>query len=137
MMKQDWKVHPLIDNPLKSIVLIAVLFIIGFFTHHIFVAGLYLILYILFFFFAFMQYWMPTVYFMDDEGIKIKRVFLRFSIKWTNYKRVEFNDAGFFLSPYKNRNWLDRTRGIMIFCPPDIQKKVKSFVMEKIENGNE
>ena len=134
-MEYKWTSHPLIDYPFKTVFFLTVLVIIGVFVYYIFQAGFYVLLYVVFFFLTFLGYWFPTFYKVNDTGLYIKRLFMKIEKKWSDYKKVYTDDRGFFLSPFKEKNFLMKTRGIYIICNVPERDKIINFVKEKVENN--
>ncbi len=132
-MEIEWKTHPLTEKPVRSVLLIATLTVIGYFVPVIFKAGLFLILYVIIMLFNFAAYWFPTHYRLDDEGIRIKRLWVKVVKSWADYKKVYFDPNGFFLSPFAKKNYLERTRGIYVICPPEKYEAAKKIIEEKIK----
>lgn len=134
-MEYRWTSHPFIDYPLKTVFFVAVLIIIGIFIYYIFQAGFYVILYALFFFLTFIGYWFPTFYTANDKGIYIKRLFLKVEKEWKDYKKIYIDERGFFLSPFKEKNILMKTRGLYIICHVPQRKQILEFVKTKVQNN--
>ena len=134
-MEFKWTSHPFIDYPIKTAFFIAVLIIIGILVYYIFQAGFYVILYSVFFFLTFFGYWFPTFYTVNDEEINIKRLFMNIKKEWKDYKKVYIDERGFFLSPFKEKNILMKTRGMYIICHGPQREKILSFVLKMVEHS--
>ncbi|MCK4644322.1 hypothetical protein KAU32_11895 [bacterium] len=134
-MKHQWKVHPLIETPLRSLFLLVVLTIIGIFVYYIFEAGFYVVLYAVFFLVSFMAYLLPTLYTADDEGLHIKRLWFKFFKEWDSFKRFSREKGGFFLSPFASPHWLEKTRGMYIMCTSKEIIEIGDFIQKNIENA--
>ena len=132
IMEFEWKVHPLIDRPLKSVMLMAVLIIIGYFIYHIF-APFFLLLYIVFFLFSFSSYWFPTLYRLSEESVLIKRLLFKFRKNLDYYRRIYTDKGGIFLSPYREHHFLERTRGLYLLCPKEKREEVENFLKKVVE----
>ena len=134
IMEYKWISHPFIDYPLKTVLFVTVLIIIGIFVYYIFQAGFYVILYAIFFFLTFMGYWFPTFYVVNDKSISIKRLFMKVEKEWKDYKKVYVDDKGFFLSPFKEKNVLMKTRGIYVICHVPEREAIIEFVKKMVQS---
>ena len=56
-----------------------------------------------------------THYTLDDEGIAERRGFVTRKRQWTELRRLEVGRTAALVSPYAERRWLDRYRGITIY----------------------
>jgi hypothetical protein len=57
----------------------------------------------------------PTHYTLDASGISERRLFVTRSRPWTTLRRVDIGRAAALVSPYAQRRWLDRYRGMTIY----------------------
>jgi hypothetical protein len=58
---------------------------------------------------------LPTHYQLDADGIAEQRLWMTRSRKWTELRRVDVGRAAALVSPYAQKRWLDRYRGITIY----------------------
>jgi hypothetical protein len=56
-----------------------------------------------------------THYRIDDDGVVERRGFVTRSRRWSELRRLEVGRAAALVSPYAQRRWLDRYRGITIY----------------------
>jgi hypothetical protein len=56
-----------------------------------------------------------THYRIDDDGVVERRGFVTRSRRWSELRRLEVGRAAALVSPYTQRRWLDRYRGITIY----------------------
>lgn len=74
---------------------------------------------------------------MDEEGISVKKIFLKNYRKWHEFKKILYTQNGLVLSPFAHKTYLDNFRGLHIFLPknPLIRKAVIDFINEKISRS--
>jgi hypothetical protein len=58
---------------------------------------------------------MRTHYVLDDDGIAERRGFVKRTRRWSELRRLEVGRVAALVSPYAQRRWLDRYRGITIY----------------------
>jgi hypothetical protein len=56
-----------------------------------------------------------THYRIDGDGVVERRGFVTRSRRWSELRRLEVGRAAALVSPYAQRRWLDRYRGITIY----------------------
>jgi hypothetical protein len=56
-----------------------------------------------------------THYRIDGDGVVERRGFVTRSRRWSELRRLEIGRAAALVSPYAQRRWLDRYRGITIY----------------------
>jgi hypothetical protein len=56
-----------------------------------------------------------THYRLDGDGVVERRGFVTRSRRWSELRRLEVGRAAALVSPYAQRRWLDRYRGITIY----------------------
>jgi len=58
---------------------------------------------------------MRTHYRIDGDGVALRRGFVTRSRRWSELRRLEVGRVAALVSPYAQRRWLDRYRGITIY----------------------
>jgi hypothetical protein len=56
-----------------------------------------------------------THYRLDADGIAERRLFVTRTRRWSELRRLEIGRAAALVSPYTQRRWLDRYRGMTIW----------------------
>ena len=74
----------------------------------------------------------PTHYRLDDGGISERRLFVTRSRRWTELRRVEIGRAAALVSPYAQRRWLDRYRGLVVQLDGADRERVIAELRERV-----
>jgi hypothetical protein len=84
------------------------------------------------------NYFFKITYQLDEEGITIKKIFLKNYRQWKEFKKILYTQNGLVLSPFPYKTYLDNFRGLHIFLPqnPIIRKAVVDFINKKILGTN-
>jgi len=56
-----------------------------------------------------------THYRIDNDGVASRRGFVTRTRRWSELRRLEVGHAAALVSPYAQRRWLDRYRGLTIY----------------------
>ena len=59
----------------------------------------------------------PTHYVLDGERVRERRLFVTRSRRWDELRRLEVGKRAVLVSPYRERRWLDRYRGMVVLLP--------------------
>lgn len=79
------------------------------------------------------NFYIPTRYKFDQNGITVTRLSLSYHRPWTQFKRVERDKNGVFIGTFSKPSRLDPFRGIYIpVTDRDKQDLILNFVKEKI-----
>jgi hypothetical protein len=128
----EWKVHPLRDDPKRATVFLltlsATLAAVWWSFHHLgwvlvaaaFVGG------------SLHRFWLVTRYRVSDDELEYRRLFIRLTRRWSDFRRVVLEPSGAFLSPFAEPNRLDPYRGIFLPYPPNAGP-FKAFLERRIE----
>ncbi|MCS7249302.1 MAG: hypothetical protein RMJ34_00580 [candidate division WOR-3 bacterium] len=90
------------------------------------------------FFITLNSYFLKISYLLDEEGIKVKKIFIENYRKWKDFKKVLYTQRGLVLSPFFHKTYLDNFRGLHIFLPQNslLKKEIIDFINEKILKNN-
>ncbi len=127
----SWKVLPARD---KKKFLIFFVTVFGFTILVFFVAGVYWALFSLVVLLASLfQFYTPTEYILDDDGITIKRPLYTMKKDWSEFRRVVETQSGIFLSPFSRPSRLDSFRGVHLLIQNRGKQEVIEFIKRKIQ----
>lgn len=127
----SWKVLPARD---KKKFLIFFVTVFGFTILVFFVAGVYWALFSLVVLLASLfQFYTPTEYILDDDGITIKRPLYTMKKDWSEFRRVVETQSGIFLSPFSRPSRLDSFRGVHLLIQNREKQEVIEFIKRKIQ----
>lgn len=130
--KISWKILPARDKK-KSFIFIVTVF--GFTVLVYFVAGFYWALFSLVVLLASLfQFYTPTEYILDNDGITIKRPLYTMKKSWSEFRRVVETKSGIFLSPFSRPSRLDSFRGVHLLIQNNKKHEVIEFIKMKIHH---
>jgi len=109
----NWESLPFKEHPHRTVFVIIFLCAIGIGVYFSF--GLYwvIIAYILLVG-GILPYWLPTYYYLDEEGVRIKGIIVERKKRWDEFKSYYKDKNGVFLSPFSEPTRLENFRGIYI-----------------------
>jgi hypothetical protein len=131
-----WRVHPLVEQPAKSLALIVIL------------AGILVIVQLSFgepgwtvvsgvLLFAWLaRYFFPTTYECGEEGVRVGFLGFVRERRWGEFRRFEVYRTGIHLSPFAKPNILDNFRGLFMLFHNN-RDEVVEFVGGKIKSGGD
>jgi hypothetical protein len=109
----EWKSIPFKEHPRKTIFLIT--FLLLMWTGIYFSFRLYgLFISILLLGGGLLPYWLPTYYFLDEKGVRVKGIFLEKNKRWDEFKSYYEDKNGVFLSPFSKPTRIENFRGLYI-----------------------
>ncbi len=130
----SWKILPARDKKKFSIFIFTVS---GFTILVYFVAGIYWALFSLVVLLASLfQFYTPTEYILDDDGIIIKRPLYTMRKNWSEFRRVVETKSGIFLSPFSRPSRLDSFRGVHLLIQNKEKHDVIEFIKRKIHHDD-
>ena len=114
-----WTVHPAKRRP-QDVALAAMIIALTAFATLVSLESLLLTaLAVVLLLVAIAPFLLPTHYRLDDDAVSERRWFVTRTRAWSQLQRLEVGQRGAFVSPFKDRRWLDRYRGITIMFPDD------------------
>ena len=126
-----WSTHPLVERPITSV---GVVLLIGMILYAFFLwlNSIYWVVFCgIVLFFSLSAYFVPTRYQLFNQHMVIKRFITSQEKQYREFKRVELDRNGVFLSPFEKPNRLDNFRGIFLRVPKDVEPVVK-FLRDRI-----
>jgi hypothetical protein len=126
----EWRTHPLGDDPRRALLfclaLAVTLAIVWWSFRHLgwtLFAALLLSgsLY---------RFWLPMHYRLSETELESRQGFLRVTRRLADFRRVELEARGAFLSPYAEPNRLEQYRGVYLPYPAD-SEPLKRFLRHK------
>lgn len=73
-----------------------------------------------------------THYRIDGDGVVERRGFVTRSRRWSELRRLDVGRTAALVSPYAQRRWLDRYRGITIYFDGSDRDAVISALQERL-----
>ena len=124
-----WVVHPLLDSPRKSVLLVLFLFFLVIGIQFLFGSLGLTLLSTFFLFGSLRQYFFPFRYEVHDDRIAISSFFFKQNRLWNEFRSYYIDQHGILLSPFSKPSRLESFRGIYVRFGLD-----KSVVRELIQS---
>lgn len=128
----QWVSHPLIERPVVSAVIILFVIFLLVVVRILFEDWWWSALALFFLITSLAQYFFPTRYELDDEGITIKFLFTKKRRPWSEFRTFYKSARGVVLSPFLKPSRLDIYRGIHILCNNNRDEVIR-FVSTKLK----
>jgi len=126
----EWRIHPLRDDPRRAILFLAALagtlLVVWWSFHH---AG-WVLFAALLLAGSLYRFWLPIHYRVTEDELVTRQGFLRLTRRLEDFRRVDFERHGAFLSPFAEPNRLEHYRGYFLPYPAD-SEALKSFLRRK------
>lgn len=130
----NWKSIPFKEHPRRTILLVIFLCVIGVGIYFSF--GLYwMVLAYILLIGSILPYWLPTYYYLDEDGIKIKGIITERKKKWDEFKSYYKDKNGVLLSPFSKPTRLENFRGVYIRFSNN-EREVINFISTYIKMGS-
>lgn len=137
--KLRWTSHPLIDYPISSIMVIAVILIVSIFLYRMaflsWEAPIYFYLGMMFFIGSMINWFIPTTYELHDEGFTVYYSFIKVERKWTEFHCWYSDKKGVLLSTFHRPRRLDSFRGQSLRFSRSQEEKEKLFALLEEKAG--
>ena len=127
-----WRVHPLFDKPLQSLVLVVLLLLILFLINLNFPEPGWTTLATIILLLSLGKYFIATTYEIDNTGITVKFMGIKRKFRWETYRRYESCPNGLFLSPFQSPHRLDNFRGLFLLYGRN-RDEVIAFVQNRLQ----
>lgn len=112
-----WTVHPLGQQPrAKSAGLVFVVIALAATAAYSFDGGAYGLLALVVLVASLSRYWLPTHYRLDAAGVEVEHLGWRRARRWQEFRRVDLQRNGVFVSPFARPCRLDAFRGCFLPC---------------------
>lgn len=130
----EWVSYPAGEN--KRVAIFVLIFILGLSSGIYYLYGIiYGILSILILSLSLLNYFTPTEYILNDEGVKVKRVLNKEEIRWDKIRSYYPDKNGVLLSPFPVPSRLENFRGTFIKFSGN-RDEVLEYIRKKM-NGEE
>ena len=130
-----WVVHPLFDNPGRSVFLVLFLIFLVIGIQFLFGSLGITFLSTFFLFGSIRQYFFPFRYEIYDDKIAISSFFFKQDRLWNEFRSCYVDQHGILLSPFSKPSRLESFRGIYVRFGLD-RSVVQDLVQSKIGMGN-
>ena len=128
----EWRIHPLRDDPRRAVLfLIAVCMTLAAVWWSFRSPG-WVVLAAVLVGGSLQRFWLVTEYRLSDDELEFRRLFVRMTRRLSDFKRVDFEAHGAFLSPFAVPGRLEHYRGLYIPYPPD-PEPFRVFLKRRIE----
>ena len=77
-------------------------------------------------------FYFPTRYEMDEQGVRIARIFSRSARPWESIRRVYEDRSGLTLSPYRGRRFLEPYRALRLLFDGGDREEIVARVRASI-----
>jgi hypothetical protein len=134
-MALRWRVHPLRQNPRKTVLLVLILAGILAIVQMSFGDLLWTAVSAVLLCGWLARYFFPTTYECDDAGIRVRFLGFVRERRWEEFRRCEVYRTGIYVSPFARANILDNFRGLFILFENN-HDEVVEFVRGKIKGGS-
>jgi len=126
-----WRSHPIVDDYPRSLLCPAVVLAICAGVYYSFDSLGWALLSAGFLAISLARYFLPTLYELNADGIRVSFFFTVTSIPWSSVRRVDGHRQGLHLSPFEQPSRLDSFRGTFLRFRGNADEVV-SFVESKI-----
>jgi len=136
----EWESYPLVENPIRSFILVVVMFaVISFLwiiTVRIWETPYFYFLGIAFLLFPLLPYFILTRYQLFDYKIVVKYFFIKVERNYSDFNCYYVDKKGIMLGTFKMPRWLDSYRGQSLRFSKNQEEKNKliDILEEKIGN---
>ncbi|MDQ3369777.1 MAG: hypothetical protein M3680_30525 [Myxococcota bacterium] len=129
-----WTAHPAKRRPQDLMLAACVIFVTAYAVLVSLQSALLAVLAVVLLIAAIAPFLLPTHYRLDDELVEERRLFVTRSRRWSELRRLEIGRAAALVSPYAQRRWLDRYRGITILFPATGEGAERAAVIAALES---
>jgi hypothetical protein len=133
----EWRIHPLRDDPRRAVLFLIALSVTLTAVWWSFRSAGWAALAALLVGGSLHRFWLVTEYRMSEDELEYRRLFVRMTRRLSDFKRVDFEAHGAFLSPFATPDRLEHYRGLYVPYPPD-PEPFRAFLKRRIEGiGND
>ena len=129
----EWTAHPFKADPKKSVFLVAIILLICLLTLLTTASIGFAIVALLLLVFSMRQFFMPTTYMLNAEGVEVRFSGATKKKRWDYFSSYYEDRNGILLSPFKDRSRLEAFRGIYLIVnnnKPQIVEFIKQFIKQ-------
>ena len=127
----EWRIHPLRDHPRRAVLFVLTLIATLAAVWWSFRSVGWVLIAALFVGGSLHRFWLATDYRISEQELEYRRLFVRMTRPWSDFRRVDFDERGAFLSPFAAPHRLDAYRGIYLPYSADWQP-LKLFLEQRI-----
>jgi len=131
-----WTAHPARQRPRDLALACAVVFLTAGAVLASFESLLLMTLAVVIVIVSIAPFWLPTRYRITDQVIEAHCGFRRRSRQWQQLRRYELGRHVALLSPFADRHWLDRFRGMLILLDGADRDRIQRIFAEKLPRTN-
>ncbi|MBD3367915.1 MAG: hypothetical protein GF405_07070 [Candidatus Eisenbacteria bacterium] len=111
MAELRWTAWPAGRSPVRAIIAVAFLGLLGWTIQSLFRTPYFTIVALLLVWGQVAGFFLPTRYLLDDEGVRVKGVLATTEKSWSEFRSYYVDRTGLLLSPFLERSRLERFRG--------------------------
>ncbi|MCD6384585.1 hypothetical protein J7M23_02300 [Candidatus Sumerlaeota bacterium] len=128
----QWVSHPLVERPLVSAIVVLFIVFLFIMVWIVFKGWWWSVLALFFLLTSLAQYFFPTRYELDEDGITVHFLLTKKRRSWSEFRSFYKSARGVVLSPFLKPSRLDTYRGIHILCRNN-RDEVIEFVSTKLK----
>ncbi|MCD6245802.1 hypothetical protein J7J58_02795 [candidate division WOR-3 bacterium] len=131
-MKYKWTSHPVIENQVRTILLM--LFLILVFVGVYFLYGFWwFLISFVFILSSLSSYFMKTEYTISENGVEVRSFLSHLKKDWQYYRSFYEDKNGIFLSPFVKHSRLENFRGLYLRFGLGDRDKIRTIIKEYIK----
>jgi hypothetical protein len=109
-----WTVHPFKESVKATILVIFIIMFICGVVYYSFGEIFWVILSLIFLLGSLSSFFFPTTFTLDDEKVRVKRVFTTITRAWNAFRGFYWDKNGVQLTPFSHPSRLDSYRGLFL-----------------------
>ncbi|HFD04962.1 MAG TPA: hypothetical protein ENJ25_02330 [Firmicutes bacterium] len=131
-MKYKWTSHPIIENQVRTILLM--LFLILIFVGVYFLYGFWwFLISFVFILSSLSSYFMKTEYTISENGVEVRSFLSHLKKDWQYYRSFYEDKNGIFLSPFVKHSRLENFRGLYLRFGLGDRDKIRTIIKEYVK----
>jgi len=131
-VKYKWTSHPVIENQVRTILLM--LFLILVFVGVYFLYGFWwFLISFVFILSSLSSYFMKTEYTISENGVEVRSFLSHLKKDWQYYRSFYEDKNGIFLSPFVKHSRLENFRGLYLRFGLGDRDKIRTIIKEYIK----
>ncbi|RKX65865.1 hypothetical protein DRP44_05365 [candidate division TA06 bacterium] len=131
-MKYKWTSHPVIENQVRTILLM--LFLILIFVGVYFLYGFWwFLISFVFILSSLSSYFMKTEYTISENGVEVRSFLSHLKKDWQYYRSFYEDKNGIFLSPFLKHSRLENFRGLYLRFGLGDRDKIRTIIKEYVK----
>lgn len=131
-MKYKWTSHPVIENQVRTILLM--LFLILIFVGVYFLYGFWwFLISFVFILSSLSSYFMKTEYTISENGVEVRSFLSHLKKDWQYYRSFYEDKNGIFLSPFVKHSRLENFRGLYLRFGLGDRDKIRTIIKEYVK----